>query len=146
MDPQALVAHAAAGGRVIVDGLVAKPEYNGLAGTITSWDEEKGRAGVKLDCGEPASGLSLRPANLQPTSQRKPFILWLHGLGDSGEGWQHLPRELGLPRNVRSSFPTAPEQPVSCNGGFSMTSWMDLQSIPVSLNDVSFDLDSNSCS
>ena len=28
-------------------------------------------------------------------------------------------------------FPTAPTQPVSCNGGHRMTSWMDLEEIPV---------------
>ena len=28
--------------------------------------------------------------------------------------------------------PTAPTAPVTCNGGFSMTSWMDLDDIPVS--------------
>jgi predicted esterase len=59
-----------------------------------------------------------------------PFLVWLHGLGDSGQGWAHLQRELNLPQ-VRYAFPTAPTNPVTCNGGYEMTSWMDLDDIPV---------------
>ena len=57
-------AHAAVGCRVRVDGLSAKPQYNGLLGTVVSWDGAKGRAGVKLDSGEGGAGLMLKPANL----------------------------------------------------------------------------------
>ena len=62
---------------------------------------------------------------------RQPFILWLHGLGDTGRGWAHLGGELGMRNSVRYDFPTAPIQPVTCNGGMEMTSWMDLHAIPV---------------
>ena len=167
--------HAAVGCRVKVDGLAAKPQYNGLLGTVISWDGDKGRAGVKMDSGEGGAGLMLKPANLlssdapPPSAPRSPFIvsalrfvhprrthsatwllplvrsyvrlnplfwqLFLHGLGDTGRGWSHLPQELRLPKGVRYSFPDAPVQPVSCNGGQRMTSWMDLQSIPVQPGD-----------
>ena len=56
-------------------------------------------------------------------------VIWLHGLGDSGDGWSHLRRERGV--RAEWQFPTAPPQPVSCNGGHRMTSWMDLEEIPV---------------
>ena len=36
---------------------------------------------------------------------------------------------------MRYSFPDAPVQPVSCNDGQRMTSWMDLQTIPVQPGD-----------
>ena len=32
---------------------------------------------------------------------------------------------------VKYRFPDAPEAPVSCNGGYVMTSWMDLDTIPI---------------
>jgi hypothetical protein len=64
-------------------------------------------------------------------------IVWLHGLGDSGAGWKFIEGELGsrltqkLGGNVKWLFPTAPTAPVSCNGGYPSTSWMDLEAIPV---------------
>ena len=73
--------HAAVGCRVKVDGLAAKPQYNGLLGTVISWDGDKGRAGVKMDNGEGGAGLMLKPANLQssdappPAAPRSPFIV-----------------------------------------------------------------------
>lgn len=56
-------------------------------------------------------------------------VIWLHGLGDKGQGWadraqalqQVLPTTLFL-------HPTAPTQPVTCNGGQSMPSWFDIAS------------------
>jgi len=99
-----------------------------------SWDAAKGRAGVKLDSGGGGAGLMLKPANLLATDEprpRSPCIVWLHGLGDTGKGWAHLRNELRLSTAVRYSFPDAPVQPVTCNGGARMTSWMDLHHIPV---------------
>eukprot|EP00927_Polykrikos_kofoidii_P048237 TRINITY_DN42454_c0_g1_i1.p1 TRINITY_DN42454_c0_g1~~TRINITY_DN42454_c0_g1_i1.p1 ORF type:complete len:307 (+),score=36.47 TRINITY_DN42454_c0_g1_i1:73-993(+) len=60
------------------------------------------------------------------------LVLWFHGLGDSGNGWRHLARDLEprLPW-LRWSFPDAPEQRVTCNGGARMPSWFDLRVIPV---------------
>lgn len=64
-------------------------------------------------------------------------IVWLHGLGDTGAGWQFLQHEIGpalaasVGGQLKWVFPTAPTAPVTCNGGFSMTSWMDLDEIPV---------------
>lgn len=60
------------------------------------------------------------------------LIIWLHGLGDTGAGWGHLKDELALP-GVRYLLPDSPTNPVSCQGGYTMTSWMDLTAIPVTL-------------
>ena len=60
--------HTAVGNRVVADGLVAKPQYNGLVGTVTSWDSKRGRAGVKFDHEEGGAALLLKPANLRPSS------------------------------------------------------------------------------
>ena len=58
------------------------------------------------------------------------LVVWLHGLGDTGDGWRHLRGELGL-SGPKYCFPDAPIQAVTCNGGMEMTSWMDLDDIPV---------------
>eukprot|EP00931_Biecheleriopsis_adriatica_P007931 TRINITY_DN109173_c0_g1_i1.p1 TRINITY_DN109173_c0_g1~~TRINITY_DN109173_c0_g1_i1.p1 ORF type:complete len:207 (-),score=42.38 TRINITY_DN109173_c0_g1_i1:61-681(-) len=54
-------------------------------------------------------------------------VLWIHGLGDSGAGWEGAFRIAG----VRFHHPTAPIRPVTCNGGSSCTSWFDIDDIPV---------------
>ena len=56
----------AAGTKVVVHGLVAAAELNGLAGTIVRWMASKGRYKVDLD----GRSNSIKPANLKlaPTS------------------------------------------------------------------------------
>ncbi len=58
--------HAASGKRVQVIGLEAKPEFNGQLGIVTSWDEARQRAGVRLDSG---ASFALKPANLWPSAE-----------------------------------------------------------------------------
>ena len=55
-------------------------------------------------------------------------VIWLHGLGDSGEGWAPIVNELaldGLP-GIRFIFPHANTMPVTINGGYIMRSWYDI--------------------
>ena len=61
-------------------------------------------------------------------STHKASIIWLHGLGDSGNGFLPIAPELGLPEElgVRFVFPHAPEQPVTINGGMVMRAWYDI--------------------
>ncbi|XP_076924927.1 putative carboxylesterase SOBER1-like [Bidens hawaiensis] len=64
------------------------------------------------------------------------FILWLHGLGDSGPANEPIKtvfssRQLA---NTRWSFPSASSQPVLCNRGAVMPSWFDIPEIPVTAN------------
>ena len=54
--------HLPAGTRIRVHGLAAKPEYNGQKGFVLSWDDAKGRVGIKLTSG---SKISLKPANVE---------------------------------------------------------------------------------
>jgi lysophospholipase-2 len=60
-------------------------------------------------------------------------VIWLHGLGDSGPANESLASFFTAPqlRNFKWLFPSAPYQPVSCNGGAVMPSWFDLSEIPV---------------
>ncbi|MTW10187.1 carboxylesterase [Pseudoduganella eburnea] len=58
-------------------------------------------------------------------------VIWMHGLGDSGEGWAPIVNELdlrGLP-GIRFIFPHANTMPVTLNGGYVMRSWYDIISI-----------------
>lgn len=59
-------------------------------------------------------------------------VIFVHGLGDSGEGWLWLPRlvsQSGLVKNhdsINYVFPNAPEVPVTANFGHVMPSWFDI--------------------
>lgn len=59
-------------------------------------------------------------------------FIFLHGLGDSGNGWSFLAEEAaksGKLDHIKFIFPNAPSQPVSLNFGMSMPSWYDIQSL-----------------
>ncbi|XP_021852604.1 probable carboxylesterase SOBER1-like [Spinacia oleracea] len=61
------------------------------------------------------------------------FILWLHGLGDSGPANEPIKNFFSSPEfhSSKWSFPSAPSNPVSCNYGAVMPSWFDIPEIPV---------------
>ena len=50
------------GRRVVINGLVAKPEHNGRTGSAVSFDEDAGRYSVELD--DTSSSLVIKPCNL----------------------------------------------------------------------------------
>ncbi len=56
-------------------------------------------------------------------------VIWLHGLGDDGNGWSGVVASLGLPRGkaVRFLFPHAPVIPVTINNGMVMRAWYDIR-------------------
>lgn len=58
-------------------------------------------------------------------------VVWLHGLGDSGNGFSPIVPELRLPANagIRFLFPHAPEIPVTINGGMRMRAWYDIKTM-----------------
>ncbi|KAI5590349.1 hypothetical protein BDE02_04G001200 [Populus trichocarpa] len=61
------------------------------------------------------------------------FVLWLHGLGDSGPANVLIKTLFTCPefRTTKWSFPSAPISPVSCNDGAKMPSWFDIHEISV---------------
>lgn len=67
---------------------------------------------------------------------RRSFVLWLHGLGDSGPANEHIKTLFTSPhfRNTAWSFPSAPNNPVTCNHGAVMPSWFDIHEIPITAN------------
>lgn len=55
-------------------------------------------------------------------------VIWLHGLGASGDDFVPVAQELHLPQAVRFIFPHAPARPVTINGGYVMPAWYDIVS------------------
>ncbi len=55
-------------------------------------------------------------------------LLWLHGLGDSGDGFAPIVPELVRPGwpTLRFVFPHAPVRAVTINGGMRMRAWYDI--------------------
>lgn len=68
---------------------------------------------------------------LAPQGTADASVIWLHGLGASGNDFQPIVPELHLPAElkVRFIFPHAPEQAVTVNGGHAMPSWYDILSM-----------------
>jgi len=58
----------------------------------------------------------------------KAIVVFLHGLGDTGEGWSLAFNQIRH-KNVKYIFPTAPVQAVTLNMGMRMHSWFDLHGL-----------------
>lgn len=62
----------------------------------------------------------------------KSGLIFVHGLGDSGEGWSWFPQLIKQANIIHNSetinyvFPNAPLAPVTANGGMRMPSWFDI--------------------
>lgn len=58
-------------------------------------------------------------------------VIWLHGLGASGNDFVPLVPELQLPRalGIRFVFPHAPSIPITINSGMVMPAWYDIKAL-----------------
>lgn len=91
-------------------------------------------------CRQLGSSTLRRPAvagklfTAEAPGQHDATVIWLHGLGDTGEGWADVgPQLQQLLPTVRFLFPTAPSQPVTVNMGMRMPSWFDINSLDPAL-------------
>ncbi|KAF9965428.1 hypothetical protein BGZ70_004860 [Mortierella alpina] len=71
---------------------------------------------------------------LRAPAKHTATVIFMHGLGDTGNGWQVSQAPVGddLQRNlphVEFVFPNAPSQPVTLNNGMKMPSWYDIKSL-----------------
>jgi phospholipase/carboxylesterase len=68
---------------------------------------------------------------VNPINKAKATVIWLHGLGDSGNGFAPIVPDLKLPDElgIRFVFPHAPTRPVTINNGMSMRAWYDITSL-----------------
>ena len=72
---------------------------------------------------------------IEPSSHANASIIWLHGLGASGDDFAALVPELNKLlgdtfNKIRFIFPHAKEIPVTVNGGFAMPAWYDILDMP----------------
>lgn len=74
------------------------------------------------------ANIQLQFVDVSAPSTHSATVIWLHGLGDSGNGFAPIVPELKLPaqHGVRFIFPHAPERPVTINGGMRMRAWYDI--------------------
>ncbi|SFD45538.1 alpha/beta hydrolase [Pseudoalteromonas denitrificans] len=78
--------------------------------------------------------MNLKSVICEAQGPHKATVIWLHGLGDSGEGFAPIVPQLKIPNElgVKFIFPHAPIRAVTINDGMKMRAWYDI---------VSFDLD-----
>lgn len=75
----------------------------------------------------------LKPIQILATKKpAKAAVIFLHGLGDTGNGWSWFPdlvKQAGIikdPSSINYIFPNAPEIPITVNGGYRMPGWFDI--------------------
>ncbi len=69
------------------------------------------------------------PIEINPGSEHRCSVIWLHGLGADGRDFLPVAGELGLSDalGLRFVFPNAPLRPVSINNGYVMPAWYDIR-------------------
>jgi len=74
---------------------------------------------------------TLDTIELETTDSISHSVIWLHGLGASGEDFVPVVPELGIPDGlgVRFIFPHAPVRPITINNGMEMRGWYDITSL-----------------
>ncbi|EQC34350.1 hypothetical protein SDRG_08122 [Saprolegnia diclina VS20] len=63
---------------------------------------------------------------IAPQGDHVATVIWLHGLGDTGQSWHRHVTTLGPLGGVKYIFPTAPTRRVTLNGGMQMPAWYDI--------------------
>ncbi|MEH6713207.1 MAG: carboxylesterase [Paraglaciecola polaris] len=68
---------------------------------------------------------------VNPSQPHSAVVIWLHGLGDSGNGFAPIVPELKMPESlpVRFVFPHAPVRPITVNNNMEMRAWYDITSM-----------------
>jgi len=70
----------------------------------------------------------LPPIQIPATSMHKGSVIFLHGLGDTGNGWADVAEILNQQaKHLKFILPTAPSRPVTINGGMIMPAWYDIR-------------------
>ncbi len=70
----------------------------------------------------------LEMLEIEPRGAARCAVIWLHGLGASGDDFVPLIKQWGLADELGARFvlPHAPQRPVTLNGGMVMRAWYDL--------------------
>lgn len=77
------------------------------------------------------SSSSLPFVEVNPSRPHDAVVIWLHGLGDSGNGFAPIVPQLNIPDEfaIRFVFPHAPMRRVTINNGVEMRAWYDIKSM-----------------
>lgn len=68
----------------------------------------------------------------EPSAPADAVIIWLHGLGASGNDFVPMTEHLQLQdANIRFLFPNAPQLPVTINQGMVMPAWYDITDMSI---------------
>ncbi|KAG2381936.1 hypothetical protein C9374_005728 [Naegleria lovaniensis] len=70
----------------------------------------------------------LTPTNNTDTSSINSVVIWLHGLGDTYDGFAQMLQYI-LPNHAIGILPNAPHRPITINGGMTMPGWYDIHSL-----------------
>ncbi len=67
---------------------------------------------------------------IEPQTEHKATVIWLHGLGADGHDFEPIVPQLKLDKElgIRFIFPHAPIMAVTINGGMQMRAWYDIKS------------------
>jgi len=76
---------------------------------------------------------SLKTIVIEPSQPATSVVIWLHGLGASGDDFVPVVPELNLPNEcaIRFIFPESSSIPVTINGGLVMPAWYDILAMDV---------------
>jgi phospholipase/carboxylesterase len=79
-------------------------------------------------CGACAEENMLERIEIEPHTNARCAVIWLHGLGADGYDFEPLVQQWGLSDELGARFilPHAPVQPVTLNGGMRMRAWYDI--------------------
>ena len=76
--------------------------------------------------------MSLEVINHEPAGKADAAIIWLHGLGASGNDFVPMTEHLKFANaQVRFLFPHAPQMPVTINQGMVMPAWYDITDMSI---------------
>ncbi|KAI0340877.1 Phospholipase/carboxylesterase [Trametopsis cervina] len=81
---------------------------------------------------------SLKFLTVAARAKHTATVIFVHGLGDSGYGWQPVASMLsGSPafQHIKWILPHANEMPVTANGGMRMRSWFDIEDFDFATED-----------
>ena len=78
---------------------------------------------------------------IKPKGKHISTVIWLHGLGDTGNGWYSSMKEISIKCDwIKFILPTAPHLSITLNGGSKMNGWHDIKALTdLDLNKVTND-------
>jgi len=97
----------------------------------------------QIEQGDGQGNRGLRASRGRPDKKAEITIIWLHGLGDTADGWidAFLDGGFSLPERCDIILPTAETRPITINNGMRMPGWYDIlglaESSPVDTNGIS---------